>query len=102
MVLRCDVTVGDDVSNAFAAAASAEAGLPPVRGIVHAACPPQTGEGEGGNAREGEGASPVVEQRFLGAKVCKLFFFFFLQCVGLLMLARLCRGWGGVSFLFIF
>lgn len=65
VVLRCDVTVGDDVSSALAAAASSEAGLPPVRGIVHAACPPQAGEG----GEDREGAPWGVQQRFLGAKV---------------------------------
>lgn len=72
VVLRCDVTVGDDVSNALAAAASSEAGLPPVRGIVHAACPPQA-VGEAGDDREG--APRGTEQRFLGAKVYDLVLF---------------------------
>lgn len=83
VVLRCDVTVADDVSNALAAAASSEEGLPPVRGIVHAACPPQAGEGGGGQ----EGAPWVVEQRFLGAKVRELVFSFCCCSLVLLLMA---------------
>lgn len=41
LVLRCDVTCSDDVTAALSVAKGSEAGLPPVRGIIHAACPPQ-------------------------------------------------------------
>lgn len=64
LVLRCDVTVGGDVISALAAAASAEAGLPPVRGILHAAGPQQGGTDEEGLTLEER------RQRFLEAKVC--------------------------------
>lgn len=61
IVLRCDVTIKDDVSSAFAAAGSAEAGLPPVRGIVHAACPSQWGNYEGGKNK--------LDHKYLEAKI---------------------------------
>ncbi|CAM9657782.1 unnamed protein product, partial [Hapterophycus canaliculatus] len=66
-VLTCDVTSADDVSNALAAAASAESGLPPVRGIVHAACPPQATGDEGDGSPRGEKSG--VAPGFLEAKV---------------------------------
>lgn len=68
VVSRCDVTVREDVSNALAAACSSEIGLPPVRGIVHAACPPQQGGGDDGDASPG-GDESGLEQRFLETKV---------------------------------
>lgn len=41
VVLRCDVTRSSDVTAALTVATQPQAGLPPVRGIIHAACPPQ-------------------------------------------------------------
>lgn len=75
VVSRCDVTLGDDVSKALAAAASSEASLPPVRGIVHAACPPQEGSGDD-------------QQRFLEAKVWTFLVF---------VCEVYCRGAGTIS-----
>lgn len=65
VVLRCDVTVREDVETAMETVASAESGLPPVRGIVHAACPPQGGGGPEGDT----GAESEADRRFLEAKV---------------------------------
>lgn len=66
LVRQCDITVGGDVISALDAAALAEAGLPPVRGILHA-------EGEGlpqGGADEKEATNPQEQlQQFLATKV---------------------------------
>lgn len=77
IVLRCDVTRVDDVTAALAAAAAAEADLPPVRGIVHAACPPQRVRGaaqeeEEEEGREEDGSLETVDYGFLEAKVSLL------------------------------
>lgn len=75
VVLRCDVTVADDVMSALSSAGAAEASLPPVLGIVHAACPPPTGDGEGEEAIDAPGdavsgsSALRMDQRFLEAKV---------------------------------
>jgi len=64
LVRRCDITVGGDVMSALDAAALAAAGLPPVRGILHAEGLPQGGADE-------EEAAHLQEQlhHFLATKV---------------------------------
>lgn len=91
VVLRCDVTCSDDVTAALSVAKGPEAGLPPVRGIIHAACPPQqqfsgdhqqiSGDGEKKTApspsfsasnRAAASTGPIdedVDRSFLDAKV---------------------------------
>lgn len=63
LVLKCDVKVGSDVVDALATAASSGAGIPPVRGIVHADCPSQWEVDGEDTALEGR------QQRFLETKV---------------------------------
>lgn len=68
------MTIAGDVINALSAAGSAAAGLPPIRGVFHAACPPQARScGEEERASEtGVEANTLplnVDRRFLEAKV---------------------------------
>lgn len=69
VVIRCDVTVADDVTAALFKAGLAGAGLPPVRGIVHAACPPQGGGADKEDDAAATTATEVAEKRFMEAKV---------------------------------
>ena len=78
VVLKCDVTIAGDVIDALSAAGSAAAGVPPIRGVFHAACPPPTGSacGKGDDAGtvgfEARTLLPLeVDSRFLEAKVCR-------------------------------
>lgn len=74
VVLKCDITVAGDVTDALSAAGSAVTGLPPIRGVFHAACPPQAkacGK-EKSSSNAGVEANPLplnVDRRFLEAKV---------------------------------
>ncbi|CAN0195940.1 unnamed protein product, partial [Discosporangium mesarthrocarpum] len=43
LILRCDVCSATEVLQAFKSAHDSPEGLPPIRGVIHAACPPQGG-----------------------------------------------------------
>ena len=74
VVIRCDVTVANDVTDALFKAGLSGAGLHPVRGIVHAACAPQ-GAADNPGREEDDAVLPaataeqVAEKHFMEAKV---------------------------------
>lgn len=66
--------MANDVLNALFKAGLSGAGLPPVRGIVHAACPPQGAAGTAGREEDdavlpAAKAEQVAEKHFMEAKV---------------------------------